>query len=49
MEGYYIGVPTIIGASGVEKIIDLELNADEKKLFDTSFNHVKEMIDGISW
>ncbi len=48
-EGYYIGVPTIIGANGIEKIVDLELNADEKKSFDTSFGHVKEMIDSIKW
>lgn len=48
-EGYYIGVPTIIGATGVEKVIALELTADEQKLFDTSFGHVKEMIDSIKW
>lgn len=48
-EGYYIGVPTVIGANGIEKIIDLELTADEKKLFDASFGQVKEMIDGINW
>lgn len=48
-EGYYIGVPTVIGANGVEKIIDLELTADEQKLFDASFGQVKEMIDGINW
>jgi malate dehydrogenase len=48
-EGYYIGVPTIIGAGGIEKVVDLELTADEKKQFDTSFGHVKEMIDAIKW
>ncbi|PIR20251.1 MAG: malate dehydrogenase [Deltaproteobacteria bacterium CG11_big_fil_rev_8_21_14_0_20_47_16] len=48
-EGYYIGVPTIIGAGGVEKIVDLELNTADKALFDTSFGHVKEMIDGLKF
>lgn len=46
---YYIGVPAVIGANGVEKVIDLELNADEKALFANSVNHVRDVVDGIQW
>jgi len=41
----YVGVPTVIGARGVEKIIEIELNADEKKMFDHSVDAVKQLID----
>lgn len=49
VKGYYIGVPAILGAGGVEKIVELPLSADEKGLFDNSVKHVKETVDGISW
>ncbi|MBI4237886.1 MAG: malate dehydrogenase [Deltaproteobacteria bacterium] len=49
VQGYYIGVPTIIGAHGVEKIVELPLNSDERTLFDASVQHVKETVDGIQW
>ncbi len=39
----YVGVPTIIGASGVEKVVEISLNADEKAMFDKSVNAVKEL------
>lgn len=42
--GYFVGVPCILGAGGVEKVIDLDLNADEKKLLDASADHVKELV-----
>lgn len=45
----YIGVPVIIGKNGVEKIIEIELNAEEQKMLDNSVNAVKslvELIDG---
>lgn len=44
VKGYYVGVPAVIGAGGVEKIIEVKLNADERKLFDESVNHVKKLI-----
>jgi len=43
--GYFVGVPCVLGASGVEKIIEVDLNADEKTLLDESANHVKELVD----
>ncbi|HEY8963382.1 MAG TPA: malate dehydrogenase, partial [Alphaproteobacteria bacterium] len=47
VKGLYIGVPVIIGANGVEKIIEIELNADEQKMFDHSVNAVKGLIEVI--
>ena len=32
----YVGVPTVIGANGVERIIEIELNKSEQKLFEKS-------------
>ena len=42
-----IGVPAIIGKNGVEKIIELELDDDEKKSFDAGVKSVKDAISGI--
>ena len=42
-----IGVPAVIGKKGVEKIIELELNDEEKKVFDTAVQSVKSAISGI--
>lgn len=43
----YVGVPVVIGAGGVEKILEIELSADEKADFEKSANAVKELISGI--
>ena len=42
--GYYVGVPVILGAKGVEKIIELELTADERASFDKSIEAVKSLV-----
>lgn len=42
-----IGVPAVIGKNGVEKIIELELDNDEKKVFDAGVKSVKDAISGI--
>jgi malate dehydrogenase len=39
----YVGVPTVIGAGGVEKVVEIALNAEEKAMFDKSVNAVKEL------
>lgn len=41
MDGIYLGVPTVLGASGIEKIIELELTEDEKALLNKSAESVK--------
>jgi malate dehydrogenase len=42
-----MGVPVVIGASGVEKILKIDLNAEEKAMFDKSFQSVKKTVDEI--
>jgi malate dehydrogenase len=41
----YLGVPVILGKNGVEKVIELDLNADEKNLLEVSRGHVKEVMN----
>lgn len=43
--GYYVGVPVILGAQGVEKIVELELTAQERADFQNSVKAVKELVD----
>jgi malate dehydrogenase len=42
-----IGVPAIIGKKGVEKIIELDLNDEEKQVFDKAVKSVKDAISGM--
>jgi malate dehydrogenase len=41
--GYFVGVPVVLGADGVERIIELDLDKDERAAFDKSLQHVKEL------
>ena len=41
----YIGVPVVIGAGGIERIVEIELNATEKAAFDNSCAAVKELVE----
>jgi len=43
-EGIYLGVPTILGANGIEKVIELELTADEKAALDKSAESVRNVM-----
>ncbi|EJF11309.1 MULTISPECIES: malate dehydrogenase [Pontibacter] len=47
IDGVYLGVPVILGKNGIEKIIELQLNEDEKQLLETSRGHVKEVMDAL--
>lgn len=42
--GFYAGVPAVLGANGVEKIIELSLDKDEQDAFDNSVNAVKNLV-----
>lgn len=42
-----IGVPAVIGKNGVEKIIELDLNDEEKEMFNKGIESVKNAISGI--
>jgi malate dehydrogenase len=41
----YLGVPVVLGKNGIEKIIELDLNSEEKALLETSRKHVVEVMD----
>ena len=45
--GYFVGVPCVLGAAGIEKIIQINLNADERKLMDPSASHVRELVQRV--
>lgn len=45
VDGYYVGVPAVLGGKGVERIVELTLNDEEQALFDNSVNAVKTLID----
>ncbi len=42
--GYFVGVPCVLGAAGVERIIEIDLNEGEKKLMAESITHVKDLV-----
>lgn len=47
----YLGVPVVLGKNGVEKVLELQLNEEEKELMEASKNAVKEVmavLDGMS-
>jgi malate dehydrogenase len=46
--GCFVGVPAILGADGVEKIIELDLNAQEKSDFEKSLGHVKALVTKVN-
>jgi len=45
VKGLYVGVPVIIGANGVEKVVEIDLNAAEQAMFDKSVTAVRGLID----
>lgn len=47
-EGIYLGVPTILGANGIEKVLELELLEEEKAQLDKSVEAVKKVMQVLS-
>lgn len=45
LKGMYVGVPTVIGAGGIERVIDIKMTKDEQAMFDSSVNAVKGLLD----
>jgi malate dehydrogenase len=41
----YVGVPVVIGAGGIERIVEIQLNSEEKAAFDASCAAVKTLVD----
>jgi malate dehydrogenase len=44
LKGMYVGVPTVIGANGIEKVIEIKLNKAEQAMFDKSVDAVKGLV-----
>ena len=44
VKGLYVGVPCVLGAGGVERVIEVELDVEERKLFDASVEHVRKLV-----
>jgi len=45
--GYFVGVPAILGRNGAEKVIELDLNQEEKEQFIKSLAHVKQLAEQV--
>jgi malate dehydrogenase len=45
LSGIYVGVPVVIGEKGVERIVELELTAPERAMFDKSVDAVRGLIE----
>lgn len=44
LKNTYVGVPTVIGAGGIEKVIEIKLDKDEQAMFDKSVDAVKGLV-----
>jgi malate dehydrogenase len=47
VNGLYVGVPCVIGGGGVERVLEVEMTGEERKLFDASVEHVRTLVDQI--
>ena len=45
LDGMYVGVPTVIGAGGIEKVIAIDMNAEEQAMMQKSIDAVKGLVE----
>jgi malate dehydrogenase len=45
LKGMYVGVPSIIGAGGIERVVDISMTKDEQAMFDKSVEAVKGLVE----
>ncbi|HEV8291210.1 MAG TPA: malate dehydrogenase [Tepidisphaeraceae bacterium] len=45
--GYFVGVPCVLGKDGVEKVIEIEMDESERRMFQGSVEHVKELVRAV--
>ncbi|KNG94386.1 malate dehydrogenase [Pseudaestuariivita atlantica] len=45
LDGFYVGVPTVIGAGGIERVVNISLSKDEQAMFDKSVDAVKGLVE----
>jgi malate dehydrogenase len=48
LDGLYVGVPVVLGAGGVEKVVEITLNADEQAMLDHSIAAVKTLAEVVA-
>ena len=48
VDGLYVGVPAVIGAGGVERVVEISLNDDEQAAFANSVNAVRTLVDAVA-
>jgi malate dehydrogenase len=44
VDGLFVGVPVVLGAGGMERVIEITLSADEQAAFDKSAASVRELV-----
>ncbi len=44
LKGFYVGVPTVIGAGGIERVVNIKMDKDEQAMFDKSVGAVKGLV-----
>ncbi|MDX1564165.1 MAG: malate dehydrogenase [Phycisphaeraceae bacterium] len=47
IQGLFVGVPCLLGAGGVEKVLEIDLNDEERSLLDASAKHVAELVETV--
>ena len=45
VKGLYVGVPAVIGAGGIERVVELKLSGPEKRSLDRSVDAVRKLVD----
>jgi len=45
LKGMYVGVPTVIGSGGIERVVDIKLSKDEQAMFDKSVEAVEGLVE----
>jgi malate dehydrogenase len=45
LKGMYVGVPTVIGAGGIERVVNIQMSKDEQAMFDKSVEAVKGLVE----
>jgi malate dehydrogenase len=48
VSGLYIGVPCVLGAGGVERVLEVDLSSEERKQFDASVEAVRSLVTQIA-
>ena len=48
VKGYYVGVPAVLGSNGVERVVELSLNAEEQAALDNSVKAVKNLVEDMN-